>query len=78
MEAPGRAAMAEDVRKEFVVSTVLDAVATAGTRDELFMQLASDASGAMRAFLDDQTTMVFQATVSGNRLVSSNVVEPVD
>jgi dynein heavy chain 2 len=66
--------MAEDVRKEFVVSTVLDAVATAGTRDELFMQLASDASGAMRAFLDDQTTMVFQATVSGNRLVSSNVV----
>ena len=45
--------MAEDVRKEFVISTVLDAVATASARDELFMQLASDASGAMRAFLDD-------------------------
>ena len=27
-----------------------------------------------RAFLDDQTTMVFQATVSGSSLVSSNVV----
>jgi dynein heavy chain 2 len=66
--------MAEDVRKEFVISTVLDAVATASARDELFMQLASDASGAMRAFLDDQTTMVFQATVSGSSLVSSNVV----
>ena len=66
--------MAEDVRKEFVSSTVLDAVATASARDELFMQLASDASGAMRAFLDDQTTMVFQATVSGSSLVSSNVV----
>ena len=34
--------MAEDVRKEFVVSTVLDAVATAGSRDELFMQLVAD------------------------------------
>ena len=66
--------MAEDVRKEFVISTVLDAVATSSARDELFMQLASDASGAMRAFLDDQTTMVFQATVSGSSLVSSNVV----
>ena len=65
--------MAEDVRKDYVISTVLDAVATSSARDELFMQLASDASGAMRAFLDDQTTMVFQATVSGSSLVSSNV-----
>ena len=74
MEGLARDMMAEDVRKEFVVSTVLDAVATAGSRDELFMQLVADTSGTMRAFLDDQTTMVFQATVSGTRLVASNVV----
>ena len=66
--------MADDIRREFVVGAVLDAVAPAGSRDELFMQLVSDPNGAMRAFLDDQTTMVFQATLAGGRLVSSNVV----
>jgi dynein heavy chain 2 len=66
--------MADDKRREFVVSTVLDAVAPAEQRDQLFMQLASDADGAMRAFLDDQTTMVFQATVTGGAIKSSNVV----
>ena len=56
------------------MGAVLDAVAPAGSRDELFMQLVSDPNGAMRAFLDDQTTMVFQATLAGGQLVSSNVV----
>ena len=67
-------AMTDDIRREFVVGAVLDAVAPAGSRDELFMQLVSDPNGAMRAFLDDQTTMVFQATLAGGQLVSSNVV----
>ena len=66
--------MADDIRREFLVGAVLDAVAPAGSRDELFMQLVSDPNGAMRAFLDDQTTMVFQATLAGGQLVSSNVV----
>ena len=66
--------MEGDARKEFVVGIVLDAVAPAGLRDELSSQLVLDPNGAMRAFLDDQTTMVFQATLTGGQLVSSNVV----
>jgi dynein heavy chain 2 len=66
--------MADDKRKEFVLSAVLDAVSTAESRDAFFMQLAADADGAMRAFLEDESTMVFQATVSGGAVRSSNVV----
>ena len=59
-----------------MVSAVLDSLvpAAAAGRDALLMQLVSDADGAMRAFLDDQTTMVYQATLSGGAVKCSNVV----
>ena len=64
-----------DVRAEFVLNTVLDAVSTASTRDALYARLASDEDGAMRAFLDDPTTTVFQATsYAGGDVRCGNVV----
>ena len=66
--------MAEDVRREFVVSAVLDAVAPSHARDHLRAQLSSDPSGAMGAFLDDQTTTVLQATLVGDAVTCANVV----
>ena len=56
------------------MSTVLDAVATPENRDQLSIELVHDPDGAMKAFLDNQTTMVFQATLSGGAIQSSNVV----
>ena len=69
-----RGQMAEDVRREFVVSAVLDAVAPSHARDHLRAQLSSDPSGAMGAFLDDQTTTVLQATLVGDAVTCANVV----
>ena len=66
--------MAEDVRREFVVNTVLDAVAPSHAREHLRAQLSSDLTGAMGAFLDDQTTTVLQATLAGDVVTCANSV----
>ena len=57
-----------------MVNTVLDAVAPSHAREHLRAQLSSDLTGAMGAFLDDQTTTVLQATLAGDVVTCANSV----